>query len=898
MRRLLISSLMIAWAAMLFAQQPQITGTILDEQTGQPLAGATVKVQNTAGVSDEEGRYSLEGLAPGRLSLWFEANGYEPYSRIAEFKGEAVDLGVTRLRPMSVVASESGLSEILLSMIDSDDDIRSQAGSGLLSASADVFSSTAAYTFGPLFFRTRGYDNENLAVYMNGMMVNDPENGRASWSEWGGLNDATRNKEIVNGLGLANFTFGNLGGSTNIITRPSMHRRQSKFTYSLSNRTYAHRLMYTYSSGLRSDGWAFTFSGSRRWGNEGFIAGVFYDAWAYFASAEKKLNEQHSLAITVYGAPTRRGQQGPAVQEAYDLAGSNFYNPNWGYQNGEKRNARVKNFHEPMIMLNHYGKLSENLQWNNGVAFSFGYNGGTALNWYKSADPRPDYYRYLPSYATDEISKDLITQAWAQDENTSQIDWNRLYQVNYLSNLSGQGARYIIEDRRDDQQQLVLNSTVKYLVNDNLTVTGGIQFRNYKGSHFKTIEDLLGSNYWLDVDQFAERDFTGDTLKPQNDLDNPNRKVTEDDVFGYNYNIHQLLSQVWAQGEFNFENVEFYAGLSYTGQQFYRDGKMRNGRHPENSFGESEKYIFNDISLKTGGMYKLTGRHFIQVNGMYMTRAPFIRNAFLSARTRADVLPQMISEKIVSGEASYIMRYPFANMRFTAYHTIFDDQSEINSFYHDEFKTFVNHVMTGISKTHQGIEFGAEVKITSVLSVQAVASIGNYRYTNRPMATIAYDNGSKPDTTQRIYIKNFFVPGTPQTATSLGLKYAGPGFLFMNINANYFDRNYVDFNPERRTSAAIANLGPGDPLIQTITQQKKLPDAFTLDASIGKSWRFGDYFLNLNFSITNILDNQNVVTTGFEQLRFDFTNKDINKFPPKYFYAYGRTFFLNLGFRF
>jgi hypothetical protein len=108
----------------------------------------------------------------------------------------------------------------------------------------------------------------------------------------------------------------------------------------------------------------------------------------------------------------------------------------------------------------------------------------------------------------------------------------------------------------------------------------------------------------------------------------------------------------------------------------------------------------------------------------------------------------------------------------------------------------------------------------------------------------------------------------------------------------------MDFNPERRTSAAIANLGPGDPLIAVITQQEKLPDAFTLDASIGKSWRWGEYFLSLNFSVSNILDNKKVITTGFEQMRFDFTTKDIAKFPPKYYYGYGRNFFLNLGFRF
>ncbi|KUK58896.1 MAG: hypothetical protein XD81_0976, partial [Bacteroidetes bacterium 38_7] len=636
----------------------------------------------------------------------------------------------------------------------------------------------------------------------------------------------------------------------------------------------------------------------RRWGNEGYVEGVFYDAWAYFLGIERKINDNHSLALTLYGSPTRRGQQGPATQEAYDLSETNFYNPYWGYQQGDKRNSRVKDFHEPMILLNHYGKLSQNLQWNNGLAVSFGYNGGTALSWYNAPDPRPDYYRYLPSYATDENIRKMITDRWKTSEDVRQINWDKLYQINYLSNSENKGARYIVENRRNDQLQFVFNSTLNYQIHQNITLSGGASYRNYRGSHFKLIEDLLGSNYWLDVDQFAERDFTGDTIKIQNDLNNPNRKVTEDEKFGYNYRIYQQLLQVWAQTEFSYDAGNFYAGIVYTGQQFYREGLMRNGRHPDNSFGDSPKYNFNDVALKTGGTYQIFARNFIQVNGMYMTRAPFIQNAFISPRTRADVLPKMVSEKIVSGEASYLMRYPFLNLRFTVFHTIFDDQSEVNSFYHDDYKTYVNYVLTGVSKTHQGIEFGTEVKITSTLSIQAVAALGNYRYTNRPLATICYDNGSKPDTTERVFIKNFYVPGTPQTATSLGLRYAGPRYLYINLNANYFDRSYMDFNPERRTSAAIANLGPGDPLIAVITQQEELPNAFTLDASIGKSWRWGEYFLSLNFSVSNILDNKKEITTGFEQMRFDFTSKDIAKFPPKYYYGYGRNFFLNLGFRF
>ncbi len=900
----LLFFLLVMSVVPLLAQQLKVTGKVADELSGLPVAQVTVTLAEKVTFTGEDGTFAIEVVKSGKLLIIFEKNGYEPYNLPIDAKEGTADVGEIMLRPMSAMTSDLGLGDITLNSLEGDDDNKGQSGSSLLNASSDVFNSTAAYMFGPVFFRARGYDNENQAVYMDGLQVNDIENGRASWSEWGGLNDVTRNKEISNGLGLAPFTFGSLGGSTNIITRASLQRKQTKFSYAMSNRTYMHRAMFTYSSGMMNNNWAFTVSASRRWGNEGYVEGNFYDANAYFVGVEKKINDKHSLGLTIYGSPTRRGQQAASSQEVYDLSGSNVYNANWGFQNGEKRNSRVKDFHQPMFILNHYANLSEKVQWNNAIGYSTGHDGGTALNWYNSNDPRPDYYRYLPSYVEeqltnnyDDITRQALINRWKTDVNYRQVNWDKLYYTNNLAAKSGLSARYMVEDRRNDQDQLTLSSRMKFQATENIKISGGVQGIKYSGYHFKTVDDLLGAEYWLDVDQFAERDFIGDKDRLQNDLNNPNRKVGVGDVFGYNYNMHSTTGVAWAQSEVNFDKVDVSAGLSFTHQEYWREGLMKNGNHPDNSYGLSEKHKFNDLGAKLGATYKITGRHFIEANGMYLSRAPFIRNTFVSPRVRDDVAPDLTSEKILSGEVSYLMRYPGANLRLTAYHTEFKDQTEINAFYHDDYKTFVNHVMTGINKTHQGIEFGAEVKVIGGLSVQGVAALGNYRYTNRPTATVSYDNGSKADTTETIYIKNFYVPGA-QTATSLGLKYAGPGFLFINLNANYFDNAYLDFNPERRTEAAIKGLGEGDALIEEITMQEKLPSAFTLDASIGKSWRFGDYYLNLNFSVSNILDNQDFITGGYEQMRFDFATKDVSKFPSKYYYSYGRTFYLNLGFRF
>ncbi|MBK6964286.1 MAG: TonB-dependent receptor [Bacteroidales bacterium] len=894
----------------LFAQTGSITGRITDSESGKAIPSVTVKVATQQTVTDNEGIFNLSGLTPGDCMVVFTSSGYQDITQQITV-AETTNLGTIKMLPtIASDAASSGLSEVNVTALDSEDDGNGQAVSGLLTSGSDVFESVAAYTFGPAYFRMRGYDNDLSGTYIGNIPINDVETGRTTWALWGGLNDATRNKVSENGLAPSSFSFGNLGGVTNIIVRASQQRAQTKLTYSLSNRTNTNRLMLTHSTGLMDNGWAFTFTGSRRWGQEGYIEGTPYDAWSWFLGIEKKLNEKHSLAFTAFAAPVRRGMQGGSFQETYDLTDNNYYNPNWGYQNGEKRNARMRIMNQPVMILNHYWKISDKTLVTSAASYLFGKTGTTALNWYNSSDPRPDYYRYLPSYypsvasypnepVYDPAIAEALTELWKNDQSVSQINWDKLYQINYLANLDGKQARYIIENRHTDQQQINLNSVINHAINDRIKFDGGIELNSTIGTYYKTIEDLLGGEYWVDIDQFAERDFPGNDTTVQNDLNNPNQVVKVDDKFGYDYKLHQNTGNLWGVANFSSPKVDYYAGLQLTYTSFWREGFMRNGRYPETSYGTGEKHNFFDYAVKAGATYKVTGRHFIEANATYMTRAPYIRNSYLSSRVRDAVVPDLKSEEIISGELSYHFRSPMVKARITVYHTIFNNQNEINSFYHDSLRTFVNQAMYNMSKVHQGIEAGAEVKLNAAFAVVAAANLGNYRYTNRPDGVLTVENGSSPDRYGKIYSKYFYVSGTPQTATSLGLKYSGPDFLFIDVNVNYYDNIYLDFNPERRTSMAISNLGEGDPMISEITKQEKLPGGLTLDASVGKSFRLMDkYYLNLNFSVSNILNNMEIITGGYEQMRFDFVNKDLNKFPPKYYYLNGRTFFLNIGFRF
>jgi hypothetical protein len=752
-------------------------------------------------------------------------------------------------------------------------------------------------------------------VLINGTDVSDAENGRVTFNDWGGLNDAMRNKQVYNYNEPTPYTYSNIGGLTNIDTRASNYRKQIKLSYSLTNRTYRDRIMFTYATGLMKNGWAFTLSGSRRWSNEGYVEGTFYDAWGYFLSAEKKFGTRHSLGLTVFGAPTKRGTQSATLQEAYDLSGSNYYNPNWGYQNGKARNARVRANNEPEFILNHIWNINETTKLTTSANYSFGTNSWSSLNWYNAPDPRPDYYRNLPSYhpnyvdPLDSYTQNLITQNWQNDVNVRQINWDKLIEINKLGNMDGIQANYIVENNVTKTSQFAFNTVVNKEMNSHLTINGGLNFRLYNGHHYKILDDLLGGNYWVNIDQFNKTDFPGDTVSWQLDLNNPNQIIHTGDKFGYDYVAHMNEGGLWGQGTFTYNKVDFFVAASLSGTQFWRTGNYQNGRYPENSYGNSKTFSFFNYGIKGGVTYKITGRHYLQATGFYQTRAPYFTNTFVSPKTRNTYAPNVKSETAFGGDASYIMRYPWLNVRLSYYYTRFLDGASIVSYYQDavinptgfssdkDNGVYVNNITTGIDRIHQGVELGAEIKATKSLKFFAVAAVGNYIYTSRPLTTISYDNGSMPDITFTTYIKNFKIPSTPQTALSGGLKY-NYKYWFLDINANYYDNNWLSFSAQRRTETAITGLGPGDPLIAEITQETKLKSGFTLDASLGKSIRIKyKYFININLSVTNILNNTDIQNWGYEQNRFDFINKNTSLFPPKYLYYYGRTYFLNISFR-
>ena len=813
-------------------------------------------------------------------------------------------------------------------LLDSDFEESSTSvndASTLLNSSRDVFNSIAAYNFGSLRYRVRGNDSKYSEVMINGILMNDPETGRPVFSNWGGLNDAFRNSIVVDGLGKTDAGFGGIGGLTAYSTRASQYRKQVSLSYSFSNRSYNHRAMASIGTGDLGKGWYMMASASGRYAGKGYTEGTFYQAYSYFLSVEKKINDKHSLDFTVFGAPSQRGGSAPVVQEAYDLVGTNYYNPNWGYQTIDEsgkqvvRNSRVSTYHQPFANLTWYWTPNRKTLFTTSAYYFAGRAGQTTLEWGEAADPRPDYYKNLPSYllghATSTAEYMAALQSWKdRDPSVTQINWDGLYAANMnhgatVHNANGSGetitglaSKYIVAERHYDKMQTGASTFFSHQFAPNLRLTGGLNGGISRTHYYEELNDLLGGDFYLDINKYAEN-LESDEC--QVDLNNPNHVAKVGDIINYNYYANRNNVSLWNQLNYLVGNFDLYLGLQLSYTEIWRKGLFKNGAFKDDSFGESPKNRFLDPSLKGGVTYAINGRNHLVWNGAFMSRAPQFRDIYTSPRTRNTLVSnELKSEKILSTDLSYVYRTTNLKLRLTGYYTRYKNLVWNRSFYCENvyvasaeagnnYKSeFVNFVMTDIQQQSVGAELGVEYKVSSTITIQAAAANGVLTYSNRPTFSIYDDNNAVAYAqNELVYLKNYHVANGPETVGSVGVKYNHPKNWWVSLNANYLANMYFDVNPYNHTSAGFMHYAEGDGRIEDVLKQDPLKPAFTLDFYGGISRRYKGYYGLLTVSVNNVLNNKSVVLYGYDQLRFNASDPDL--FPSKYSYMYGTNFFIN-----
>ena len=773
------------------AQTPTggIEAAVVDRAGRAPIAGATVELEQDGQALDiittaQDGKFMFRELADGNYILSIGADGYTPTRvNVKVEQGLIRDLMFVTLGPAQTLKS-SELDASSFSEFDLDDSGYSDAPT-ILYANNDVYADMVGFGFSAIRFKNRGYASETQDIYLAGVPMNDALTGYTPFSLWSGLNEAMRSKDATLGMESLSYGLGGYNGLTNISGQPYDVRPGWRFSLLSNSALYRLRVMATYASGELDSGWSYAFNASARLGGNDWVEGVYYRSFAFYAGVSKRFGDMHRLSLTAFATPGNRGAQNASTQEVYDLMGDNMYNSNWGYQNGKVRNSRVRKTFEPIITLKYDYTPSEDFSASATLLYRTGYNGYTALDWYDAMDPRPDYYKNLPSYffmEDDDYNRENFEKAaWAEYAwthhtpeyaNYQHLNWDRLYNVNY-ANPDGR-SKYALEERRVDQNDVNLAGNIDWNIDRHFNLKAGAQFKFNRTENYKRMNDLLGGRYYLNIDSFAERDFASNEALIQNDLDyfldhNEAEKITRGGKYGYDYLAQIRRASVWANGSYNLGGFTANLAASIGYDSFWRDGLVRKGLfaglddngqpieyagrvlttydkdgNPVTSKGKSDVAEFLTWSAKLSLAYELAGGHRFSVNAGYFNDAPTFSQAFVSARTRNTMVDGLTTVKTFSSDINYQYSNNGYNLRVTGFYTKINDQTDVMSFYDDSQHSFTNFAMTGIDQRHMGIELGVQVPLfLEGLSISGVLSWGEYIYTSNPHMVQTVDNSAE-----------------------------------------------------------------------------------------------------------------------------------------------------------
>ncbi len=884
-----------------------IKGLVLDSYSKKNIYNVLITVSNLKleTTTSNDGSFELKMPTSGEYVLIVSLSDYITKKIPITVEDKDLDLGILYVEKDITIERSNNL--ISLTETDLSDDENSAISLGLLQATKDVFLNRAAFDFGQAFFRVRGYGSEQGQVFINGLSMNNFFDGRPQWNNWGGLNDVTRNQEFYHGLQASEFAFGGILGATNINVQPSKMRGGFRLSTSVANRTYAGRLMATYNSGKQANGLSYSLSSSRRWAKEGYINGTLYDAYSFFGALEYQINDKNAISFTSIIASNRRGRSSAISEEVFHLVGRK-YNPYWGLQDGKIRNSRERKIAEPIFLINHF-YASDKFQLNTGISYQFGVITRSRLGYFNASNPDPTYYRYLPSfYINSSIGANFIGANLAKDAflNNPQLNWNNLYTAN---NNNEEKAAYVVSNDVAENKKLTINTIGNLELSERFKIDFGFTYKNLIADNYAEIKDMLGASFHEDIDVFSntENDIDGDILK------------VKGDKFGYNYIINATEFNVFTQLKIDYKKWGGFVAANYSSTNYQRDGLFRNERFLDNSFGKSKELRFSNYKLKLGLTYQITGRHWLSLHSATINTPPTIQNVFINPRDNSEVVPNIKNEKIATVDFNYYIRLPKLTGRITGFYTRFKDATDINFFFTESGvgSDFVQEVITGIEKQHMGTEVGLEYQVSSSVKLSAVAAVGKYTYANNPWVTINFDTaGIEEDILDAkgnidlgtAAIKDYKLAQGPQKAFAFGVEYRDPKYWWLSATTNYLANNYANISTITRTQSFFINPETGENFpnatqenVAKLLAQNRLDNFYLLNLVGGKSWIVDGKYISVFASINNVFDTV-FRTGGYEQSRNgnygELSQDNLSgtpSFAPKYWYGYGRTYFLNVA---
>ena len=825
--------------------QAKITGEVVDE-TNQPLPGASIVVKGTAnGTStDFDGKFSLQaGASSGTIVISFI--GFQ--SKEVSFSSSNAKLGTIQLQ------EDDSLDEIILtatsfaidrktpvavSTIKSADIERklgSQEFPEVLKSTPGVYATKSGGGFGDGRINLRGFNSENVAVMINGVPVNDMENGRVYWSNWAGLSDVTSAMQVQRGLGASKVAVPSIGGTINILSKTSDVQKGGNIIASTGNDGYQ-KYGFTLSTGLMDNGLAATVSFAKIEG-EGYVDGTQFKGFNYFINLSKEINDNHKLSFTSFGAPQRHGQrQNRSTIDTYRNAESgNRFNPDWGYKNGQVTHIEDNFYHKSQTSLNHYWTMSDVSTLSTAVYASFGTGGGGG---------------------TAGTNRDLFSVRLGGSDQP--VDLDNIVEINRANGALGSEA--ILRASRNDHEWYGVLSTFKTKVSDNLDLIAGLDWRTYTGKHFREVTDLLGGQYYFD----------------DNNVNNPNAALSVGDKMGYNNDGQVGWLGFFGQLEYGTDNFNAFVSTSVQKTSYQRieyflyDLSTEAGR----DLATSDKINLNGYSIKGGANFKLDDVQNVFANIGYFER-PAIFTAVFNGYNNTKVNADAENEKVFSMELGYGLRGEKFAANLNLYRTQWNDRTFTRNIRATEpgAEDYTANLL-GVNALHQGVEFDFTYKYSNKLNFTGMLSLGDWKWDNDLDDVPVFDENQNEVDRISLPIQGLRVSDAAQTTAALGMLYKFWDKTSITLDYNYFADLYARIDV---LNYANASTRP--------TDSWKAPNYSTMDASLRHGFKVGDFDTTLTVRVNNLLDT-------------DYIADAIDASDPLVYFGFGRTFSLSAKIKF
>ena len=746
-------------------QSTTVIGT-LNGENGTLIIGASIVIQGTTigTVTDINGDFTLKTDKTGNQKLTISYIGFTTIIKEVTLNNGTVklgtiimaieDIGLDEIVVLASIAIDRktpvAVSTIKAELIEAK--IGSQEFPEILKSTPGVYTTKVGGGYGDGRINLRGFNSDNVGVLINGVPVNDMENGHVYWSNWAGLSDAARNIQIQRGLGASKIALPSIGGTINIISKASDKKKGGNVYVGVGNNNYEKRGLVL-STGLMDNGLAVTISISETKGN-GYVEGTQFKGFSYFANVSKKINNNHEIDFTIVGAKQRHGQrQSRMTVQKFEAAESGIrYNNDWGYLDGQVTHVEDNFYHKPQMSLNDYLTINDKIDLSTAIYYSSGTGGGGGV-----AGSSFNDYR---------TSKGYYDLEGMRNENQA------------LASLGLPSSRYMRASRNDHRWYGIL-STLNYELNSNLNIQFGVDGRKYVGSHFREITNLLGGDYVLD----------------NSDDHKANRLLKVGDKFSYNNDGKVGWLGVFTQIEYSKDKLSAFATINYS-KTTYQRVDFYNADFTETS----DKVKYTNFGIKGGLNYNLTDNHNIFFNTGFFDKAPFFEASFQNFTNKINAKAE--NQKITSIELGYGYRSSKFNANVNIYRTAWKDRTFTSNFNAQNGERFIANIL-GVDALHQGIELDFKYTPISKLTLTGMASVGDWRWKNDLEDVNVFDDAQNLVGTVNLYIGNIHVGNAAQTTIALGAGYEIFSDFNIGFDFNYYDNLYASYDPTKRDDVAL-----------------------------------------------------------------------------------------------